>query len=77
MVLNTKDKSSIKKEIDKLPPDMLKEVLDFIEFLKQKDKRKEWVEFDEWAANLAKEKGFYNLTEKDISEIVESQRRSQ
>ncbi|TET76582.1 MAG: DUF2281 domain-containing protein [Candidatus Cloacimonadota bacterium] len=76
MVMNTKEKSYIKKEIDKLPPELVKEVWNFIEFLIQKEKRKKWIEFDEWAVNLAKERGFSHLTEEDISKIVTSYRES-
>jgi hypothetical protein len=28
------------------------------------------LEFDEWAMNLAKEKGFSHLTEEDVAQIV-------
>ena len=28
------------------------------------------LEFDEWATNLAKEKGFHHLTEEDVARIV-------
>jgi len=76
MVMNTKEKSYIKKEIDKLPPELVKEVWNFIEFLIQKEKRKKWIEFDEWMVNLAKERGFSHLTEEDISKIVTSYRES-
>jgi len=69
-------KEKLKKEIDKLPPEMLREIQDFIEFFKEKQIKKDWIEFDEWAVNLAKEKGFSNLTEKDISEIVSAYRQS-
>ncbi len=76
MATITKKKSSIKAEIDKLPPQLAQEVLDFIEFLKQKEETKKWVEFDEWALNLAKEKKFSNLTEKEVTNIVESFRKN-
>jgi len=76
MALITKNKSFIKKEIDKLPPQLIQEVLDFIRFLRQKEEAKTWIEFDEWALNLAKEKGFSNLSEKEIANIVESFRKS-
>jgi len=55
---------------------MVKEIQDFIEFLKEKQMKKEWIEFDEWAVNLAKKKGFSRLTEKDISKIVSTYRQS-
>jgi len=46
------------------------EILDFLEFLELRDRTKEWLEFDEWAVNLAKEKGFSHLTEEDVIKIV-------
>lgn len=76
MTMLTKERAQIKKEIDKLPSELVQEVRNFIEFLKQKKEKKEWVVFDEWAANLAKEKGFSYLTEEDISQIVASYRES-
>jgi hypothetical protein len=41
-----------------------------LEFLETREKAKEWLEFDEWAINLAREKGFANLTEGDVARIV-------
>ena len=41
-----------------------------MEFLETREKAKGWLEFDEWAVNLAKEKGFVNLTEGDVARIV-------
>ncbi len=76
MATITREKKYIRKEIEKLPPELIREVLNFIEFLKQKERQKGWVEFDEWALNLAKEKGFSKLTEKDISGIVSAYRQS-
>ncbi len=54
----------------KLPPEQKKEVFDFLEFLESRERAGEWLEFDEWAMNLAKEKGFVHLTEEDVSQIV-------
>jgi len=45
-------------------------VLDFLEFLESREKVKKWLEFDEWAINLAKQKGFYQLTDDDVARIV-------
>ena len=45
-------------------------VLDFLEFLESREKVKRWLEFDEWAINLAKQKGFYQLTDDDVARIV-------
>jgi len=51
-------------------------VLDFLEFLESREKVKEWLEFDEWAVNLAKQKGFYQLTDNDVARIVSDFRSS-
>jgi len=64
----------ILEKIQSFPPEKIEEVLDFIEFIEEREKRKAWVEFDEWAMNLAKEKGFYHLTEEDVAEIVRQHR---
>jgi len=64
----------ILEKIQSFPPEKIEEVLDFIEFIEEREKRKAWIEFDEWAMNLAKEKGFYHLTEEDVAEIVRQHR---
>jgi hypothetical protein len=51
-------------------------VLDFLEFLESREKVKAWLEFDEWAINLAKKKGFYQLTDDDVARIVSDFRSS-
>ncbi len=60
----------ILEKLRKLSSDKKREVLDFLEFLETREKAKKWLEFDEWAVNLAKERGFANLTEADIEQIV-------
>lgn len=60
--------------IKEIPRERLDEVVDFIEFLKWKARKQE-IEFDEWAMNLAKEKGFALLTEDEIAEIVHLHRK--
>ncbi len=57
-----------------LSPEKKQEVVDFIEFIESKDRVTKWIEFDAWAANLAKEKGFDHLTEEDVAQIVEAHR---
>ena len=69
-----KEKQQILEQIRSLPPERIEEVLTFIEFIEHREKRKTWIEFDEWAMNLAKEKGFHNLTEEDVAEIVKQHR---
>ena len=54
----------------RLSQEKKEEVLDFLEFLESREKVKAWLEFDEWAINLAKQKGFYQLTDEDVACIV-------
>jgi hypothetical protein len=67
---------AILERLRKLSSDKKREILDFMEFLESREKAKEWLEFDEWAINLAKEKGFINLTEGDVARIVSDFRGS-
>jgi len=60
----------ILEKLRRLPSERKQEILDFLEFLDSRERAKEWLEFDEWAINLAKEKGFAHLTEEDIARIV-------
>jgi len=65
----------ILEKVRQLPPEQLQEVLDFIEFLQQRERQQQWISFDAWAMNLAKEKGFQHLTEDDIAQIVKAHRK--
>jgi hypothetical protein len=58
------------EKLRKLSSEKKQEILDFVEFLESREKSRGWVEFDEWAMNLAKEKGFARLTEQEVAEIV-------
>jgi hypothetical protein len=60
----------ILERLKRLSSDRKQEILDFLEFLEAREKSKKWMEFDEWALNLAKEKGFAHLTEEDVARIV-------
>jgi hypothetical protein len=60
----------ILEKLRKLSLERKQEVVDFLEFLELREKTKRWLEFDEWAVNLAKEKGFVYLTEEDVARIV-------
>ena len=64
----------IVEKVRTLTPEKVEQVLDFIYFIEQREKKSTWIEFDEWALNLAKEKGFDHLTEKDVTEIVRQHR---
>lgn len=60
--------------IKDIPAERLDDVMNFIEFLKWKE-GKHQVEFDEWALNLAKQKGFAHLTEDEVNQIVHLHRK--
>lgn len=72
--LNEADEKVIIEKIRELSPDKRKEVLDFVDFLASRSKVEKWVEFDEWAMNLAKKKRFSRLKYEDIAHIVEDLR---
>ena len=57
-----------------LSADEKKEALDFLDFLAYRGNARKWVEFDEWALNLAKDRGFSALTEEDVARIVDDTR---
>jgi hypothetical protein len=63
--------------IEELPGEKILEVLDFAKFLRWRGlvEAREVIEFDAWAENLAKEKGFAYLTEEDVAQIVHEFRR--
>ena len=64
------DEEIILHKFRSLSPERKRKVIDFLEFLAAGGKAKEWLEFDEWALNLAKERGFDRLTEEDVTRIV-------
>lgn len=74
----TEMKKEINRAIKRLPSDKAQELIDFANYLRWQEEKKtrEVVEYDEWAINLAREKGFDYLTEKDILKIIEECRRS-
>ncbi|MDI6794874.1 MAG: hypothetical protein QME81_18740 [bacterium] len=61
-----------------LPSQKIQEIIEYADFLKWKETKeaKEIVEFDEWALNLAREKGFARLSEDDVAGIVHECRRN-
>ena len=65
-----RDEETVLEKFRSLPSERKKEVMDFLDFLSSGGKAKEWLEFDEWALNLAKEKGFDYLTEDDVVRLV-------
>ncbi len=64
------DEETILQRFRSLSPERKKEVIDFLDFLTSGEKAKEWLEFDEWALDLAKKKGFDRLTEEDVARIT-------
>jgi hypothetical protein len=63
--------ADVLEKLRRLRPDERMEVIDFMDFLAQRrDRSRKWIEFDEWAMDLAKKKGFHDLTGDDVAEIV-------
>jgi hypothetical protein len=60
------------KAVEDLPEEQVLEVLDFARFLKWRElaQEREVTEFEAWAENLAREKGFAHLKEEDVAQIV-------
>lgn len=69
--------ASILEKLRRLPAERKQEVVDFLEFLESREGAKKWLEFDQWAINLAKEKGFAHLTEEDVARIISDLRGGQ
>jgi len=67
--IEEKEEAMVEK-FRRLTHEKKEEVLDFLEFLESREKVMAWLEFDEWAINLAKQKGFYQLTDEDVACIV-------
>ena len=65
-----RDEQTFIKKFRGLSSEKRQQLLDFLEFLASREDAKKWLEFDEWALNLAKERGFGHLTEEDIARIV-------
>ena len=66
----------ILEKLRRLSPERKKDILDFLEFLEFREGAMRWLEIDEWATNLAKERGFHHLTEEDVARIVSDFRGS-
>ena len=60
----------ILEKLRRLSAERKKEILDFLDFLEYREGAMRRLELDEWATNLAKEKGFHHLTEEDVARIV-------
>jgi hypothetical protein len=66
----SKDEEKIIRSFRSLSPDKKRKVIDYLDLLASGKNAEDWVEFDEWAINLAKKKGFDRLTEEDVTQIV-------
>lgn len=74
-----KMKTATRKALDlnrlarRLPPEKRQELLDYAQFLQwqSQQKQRELVNFDAWALNLAKKRGFDKLTENEVLAIVQ------
>ena len=65
-----KDEEILLQKFRSLPPEKREEFIDLLDFLTAGKKAENWLEFDEWALNLAKETGFNRLTEEDVARIM-------
>lgn len=64
------NEEEVLQRLRNLPSTKRQEILDFLEFLESRVELRQSLEFDEWAVNLAKEKGYAHLTEDDVASIV-------
>ena len=65
-----RDEEKIIRNFRSLSPDKKRQAIDYLDLLAAGKRAKDWIEFDEWAINLAREKKFDRLTEGDIARIV-------
>lgn len=65
-----KDEEILLQKFRSLPPEKREEFIDLLDFLTSGEKAENWLVFDEWALNLAKERGFNRLTEEDVARIM-------
>ena len=66
----TKDEAKVIHSFRRLSPEKRRQAIDYIDLLAAGKKSKDWLEFDEWAINLAKKKNFDRLSETDVACIV-------
>lgn len=65
-----RDEEKIIQKFRSLSPERKRKVIDFLDLLASGEKVKDWLEFDEWAFNLAKKRRFDRLTEEDVARII-------
>ncbi len=68
--VTNRDEEIIIRSFRALSPNKKRKAIDYLDLLASGKKAKDSVEFDEWAINLAKQKGFDRLTEEDVARIV-------
>ncbi len=64
---------NLNRLVKRLPPAKRRELWDYAQFLQwqSQQKARDLVDFDAWALNLAKKRGFDRLTEQDVLAIVQ------
>ncbi len=72
------DVEQLIRVLSQLPEDKVSEVLDFARFLAWQHARvsDESTPFEQWAENLARERGFADLTDEDVAAMVHEARRT-
>lgn len=70
------DEEIVLQKFRSLSPERRQKAIDFLDFLTSGERAKGWLELDEWALNLAKERGFDRLTEENVARIVNDFRSS-
>lgn len=77
MVKATKrDEEIVLQKFRRLSPARKQKFIELLDYFASAEKAKDWLEFDEWALNIAKKKGFDRLTEDDVARIVTDFRSS-
>ncbi len=73
MKVSSKKTFAINRLVKQLSPEKQQELLDYAQFLQWQSQRKQrgLVSFDAWALNLAKKRGFDQLTEDEVLAIVQ------
>ena len=71
------NEKAIIEKFRKLPEERKQQVSDFLDFITLRENVNKWIDFDVWALDLAKAKGFSHLTEDDVARIVSDFRSAQ
>lgn len=65
-----RDEEIVLEKFRSLSAKRKQEVIDLLDLMASGERAENWLEFDEWALNLAKERGFNRLTEEDVARIM-------